>query len=1116
MGGNPKRSSYPEGDAGFIGGYWEPRVKELKAKKQVEADKQMSEQKMVECFICSAPCADCGNTNKVKTACSHCADQILQEAGYKPQGVGRSLLLPLWRDAIEKVRVKQAANDPLAKVPCYVCDAPCFNFGEHLYSTCGTCAALINNSTPFGSDIGFRKDIWEPHITKARKEYRAIQDVKHHANLAKKCTEQDKQMSEQKKAEKQIPCVVCEKPCKDHQEPFDGIYEHQTACPNCADLVMREIFPDPSLRLVDTSEGFVFRGHETAVAKVKKTYRRSLNKTKGKIYPDELVLKGGKVPCCVCDTTCIKRSNDPNEQTACATCAPLVFREAKLSEIPTPEGHAFYGYEEKVARVRERHQAKMATEEAAKETAEGKPCCICDKPSRFFDAGVRSCSACAECAPLLETKLYEKPLEVAGSFGWEPNAVYKGKTVSEWVEIVKAEQAAKKAAKNAPCSVCEKPACEPTNQPYRACDECAPLVRANLYGKTVETSVSAWNDFADVKRAIEKAKAEQAAKKATCCVCTCPMNGNAVPGTALFCASCVPFLYAAQGYTPAQIAGAGWGKFGDGIYTYGNEHLIAKANDLRWGTKIAGTKEEAMKEQPTAFKNPTNCCVCDTQCERAVDADNGYASVCSQCAVLLEVVNAQGGDVRAGYSPVDWAPEIAKVKQALKEKALDPNALQTIKIAYDLLAKQFVNIPPPPKEAVEKIAKMNEETLPYEDTETRKAMPYDVNKLQPGDRIEVEIDGQYNDAIVIDTDQRSSALGHGIVLALESELTDDDGDVISDPEHLKPYKKLCKEFGANPKNGWVIDDRTAVLRRLSCWRSINRISSNKSIELESISPGDVLSLEITNYEADEPDLVSATYIGVDADGNHIVYLDQAYSGSEGSTCHPSNLESPELIERIEQLGLDRFQSRIWCLSDPLYNMRIIHHAKMNVDLSSKKARKTMPTDHNGEEITAMEMLKSDMADAGFRVASTQLTSAVKAGIMLMLKDKGMDNDKLTAFKSMLDTDVGDAVISVLLGYGLTYAPGVKDITTIDIDRLAKEFRVNGMATGGNLVVGAAMEYILPAITNTLKNLPALPEKTAAKKRVGTGTGKRVATPNAPELDHHEEEIEKKAANAKIA
>jgi len=151
-----------------------------------------------------------------------------------------------------------------------------------------------------------------------------------------------------------------------------------------------------------------------------------------------------------------------------------------------------------------------------------------------------------------------------------------------------------------------------------------------------------------------------------------------------------------------------------------------------------------------------------------------------------------------------------------------------------------------------------------------------------------------------------------------------------------------------------------------------------------------------------------------------------------------------------------------------------------------------------------DMVKKDAIEAGYRVASKQMTKGVKGGILALMKDKGMDDGKLAAIREVLDTEIGDAIVSTFLGYGLTYVPQLKDDPRAV--KLAEEFRITGIATAGNLAVNSAMEYVLPVVSSAMASLPAV--EASVEEQV------RIATEEAEELEMEQEDApEPKQATA---
>jgi len=123
--------------------------------------------------------------------------------------------------------------------------------------------------------------------------------------------------------------------------------------------------------------------------------------------------------------------------------------------------------------------------------------------------------------------------------------------------------------------------------------------------------------------------------------------------------------------------------------------------------------------------------------------------------------------------------------------------------------------------------------------------------------------------------------------------------------------------------------------------------------------------------------------------------------------------------------------------------------------------------------------KSDAHDAAYRVAGKQITTGVKSGIVTMMKKTDGMSPHVDAMTAMLDTQMGEALIGYLAGIGLTYAPKISDDPRAQ--KLAEEFRVNGMATFGNAAIETAMEHFMPSIMTALQQLPE--EASESKTRV---------------------------------
>ena len=146
-------------------------------------------------------------------------------------------------------------------------------------------------------------------------------------------------------------------------------------------------------------------------------------------------------------------------------------------------------------------------------------------------------------------------------------------------------------------------------------------------------------------------------------------------------------------------------------------------------------------------------------------------------------------------------------------------------------------------------------------------------------------------------------------------------------------------------------------------------------------------------------------------------------------------------------------------------------SKMNGRVEQTTAANKEISKMGTKEMGFLGMMKTDAENAAYRVAATQITSGTKAAILTIMEKQGSGSDKLKAVSDMLDTEFGNALISMLVGMGLTYAPKISEDPRVI--RLAGEFRTNGIAVAGNAVMGVAFEHLLPVITNALSALPAV-------------------------------------------
>jgi hypothetical protein len=193
-------------------------------------------------------------------------------------------------------------------------------------------------------------------------------------------------------------------------------------------------------------------------------------------------------------------------------------------------------------------------------------------------------------------------------------------------------------------------------------------------------------------------------------------------------------------------------------------------------------------------------------------------------------------------------------------------------------------------------------------------------------------------------------------------------------------------------------------------------------------------------------------------------------------CFKANNFPQEISSRLELISssdLSEVLKEIKALEQDLNNFILEENKKSLTNSAVEFNIRNEPTPSKKEKQVmdkpgVTEMIKADSVDAGYRIASKQSTKAVKHAITNVMRNKGSKKSHVNAMADFLGSELGEAFISSGLGFALNFMPGMSDPR---IQRLAKEFRVEGMASAGNLVADAATQYLLPAITETLASIP---------------------------------------------
>lgn len=143
-----------------------------------------------------------------------------------------------------------------------------------------------------------------------------------------------------------------------------------------------------------------------------------------------------------------------------------------------------------------------------------------------------------------------------------------------------------------------------------------------------------------------------------------------------------------------------------------------------------------------------------------------------------------------------------------------------------------------------------------------------------------------------------------------------------------------------------------------------------------------------------------------------------------------------------------------------------------------------------EELSFWENFKQEEApEIAYRVTANQLVKTTKQCALLGIQAKGGNSETVKTMTELMNTEAGDVAISGMLMLLCMYTPQLNQ--NPKVKRLAKEFRVSGVATGANALLDVARELLLPGLLEALKKLPEVTEEKSAQVRVEDSAPKQL-------------------------
>ncbi len=281
----------------------------------------------------------------------------------------------------------------------------------------------------------------------------------------------------------------------------------------------------------------------------------------------------------------------------------------------------------------------------------------------------------------------------------------------------------------------------------------------------------------------------------------------------------------------------------------------------------------------------------------------------------------------------------------------------------------------------------------------------------------------------------------------------------------------------------------------------------KEITLIQQKPNSGTAIDTTNYfdhKASKARKIKAKIIGTNGAGNVVIMFDKDLpqpAGYQNYTGAPSI--ASVAMEFREEVQMNAGKNRFLTLSTTHA------HAFQIGELASKKGKKEVktttsrPSAPEEETQSFFETFKSDSADAAFRVASDKIAEGARQMIALAIMAKMGDGATKEGVEAVLNTPMGKALIQASAGYALTYLAPARIKKDPRVKRLAKEFRVAGMATAGAFLADNVIDHITPIIESALDMLPGGSSAEDSKVRVTESAPSR--TTNVVEIAQSEEE-----------
>lgn len=292
----------------------------------------------------------------------------------------------------------------------------------------------------------------------------------------------------------------------------------------------------------------------------------------------------------------------------------------------------------------------------------------------------------------------------------------------------------------------------------------------------------------------------------------------------------------------------------------------------------------------------------------------------------------------------------------------------------------------------------------------------------------------------------------------------------------------------------------------------------KEITLIQQKPASGTNIDTTNYfdpKAPKSRKIKGKIIGTNGQGNLVIMFDKELlqpPGYQSYVAPPAIAQvAMEYREEVQRAaGKNKFITLSTTHAHTFHIGELPTKEKKTVIIKSKSAS-------DDENMSFFDTFKSDSADAAFRVASDKIAEGARQMIALAIMAKMGDGATREGVEAVLNTPMGKALIQAAAGYALTYLAPARIKTDPRVKRLAKEFRVAGMATAGGFLADGVLDHITPIIESALEMLPGgESSEDSSKVRVTETAPSRTNVVEIAQSEEEDSETEKPSSQRMVA